>query len=168
MNGTIYNQVTGESRTLPQAQAEHLARNSLGEWSFTAPLPHGWDSEVPEYVATMPLRPAERERYRHEKPFSSTGAVDVWQFCPADKPVAAGQKISTTSWPHATFRPTNETARRVLNFFKNAQKSRLPQSPWYQGRLRLDDGLSGAIPEARLVSRRAEPAVKFPIRVAGR
>lgn len=41
MTATIYNESTGEARTIPHVQADHLVRNSRGEWSFAKPLPAG-------------------------------------------------------------------------------------------------------------------------------
>jgi hypothetical protein len=43
--------------------------------------------------------------------------------------------------------PLNFSAREVMRFFNLAQKSRLPRSPWHDGRVRLDDGLSGNLPK---------------------
>lgn len=163
---TIYNTDTGEARTLPSVQAEHLARNSLGLWSFKAPLPRDWDREVPRYRTSMDLHPSAYARHRQEPPFTSTTDTHMWQY--AEHPIAAGSEIETTSWPQASMVPLNETAKRTLAAFKSSPKSRLPQSPWRNGRLYLETGLSGAVPEERLLGRRAEPAVKFPIRAAGR
>ena len=54
----------------------------------------------------------------------------------------AGEVIETREWPHASFRPLNYGAKKVLDFFNLQMKSRLPRSPWYGDRLRLDNGLS--------------------------
>jgi hypothetical protein len=166
MNATIYNQITGEARTLPQVQAEHLARNSRGEWSAAPPLPKGWDREVPRYRASMNLQPSAFARHRSEAPFTSCSDTNMWQY--GEAPVSAGQEIETTAWPHASMIPLNETAKHVLEFYKSRQRSRLPQSPWRAGRLFLDDGLSGVVPHDRLAGRRVEPAVPSPIRAAVR
>lgn len=137
---TIYDR-TGASRILPATRAENEVRNSRGNWSFAKPLPVGWDREIPRYRAQIDLRPSPFARHRAEKPFSSVGEVDIWQY--ADKPVPAGAELETTAWPHGSLLPLNESAKRTLEFFKSTQKSRLPLRPWRGGRLYLDDGLSG-------------------------
>lgn len=162
--GTIYNQFTGEVRTIPMVQAEHMVRNSRGEWSFKEPLPAGWDREIPRYKVTRAVKPAERARYRFEKPFSSIGDNDVWQY--AERQRAAGETIETTAWPHASFVGLNETARRTLEFFNSHQKSRLPLSPWRDGRLYLSDGLSGASPALNVLRPPPAPTSPKPARVA--
>lgn len=166
MTATIYNESTGEARTIPHVQADHLVRNSRGEWSFTAPLPKGWDHEVPRYRTSMDLQPSQYARHRQEPPFTSSTDAHMWQY--AERPIAAGQEIESPLWPHASMVPLNETAKRVLEFFKSSPKSRLTQSPWRNGRLYLETGLSGVVPQDRLVGRRPEPAVPSPIRVAAR
>jgi|SRR6266480_1399285 len=166
MNATIYNHTTGEARTLPQVRAEQLARNSKGIWSFAPPLPIGWDQEIPRYRAMVAVKPAELARYRFERPFTSNGDSSVWQY--GTEPIAAGQNIETTSWPHASFMPLNESAKRVSEFLTSRQKSRLQVSPWRDGRLHLDDGLSGAAPYDSLLPRPESAAVPETIRVARR
>jgi hypothetical protein len=103
--------------------------------------PRGWRTETPKYRATRDVQPAQRERYRGETPFSSSSENDVWQY--GTKIVEAGEIIETTEWPHASFRPLNCSAEKVLAFFNGAMKSRLTRSPWRDGCLHLDDGLSG-------------------------
>ncbi|OSJ22151.1 hypothetical protein BSZ19_47055 [Bradyrhizobium japonicum] len=166
MTATIYNQSTGEARTLEHVHADHLARNSRGAWSFAKPLPAGWDRELPRYRASIDLRPSQYARHRQEPPFTSCSDTHMWQY--AERPIAAGEEITTTAWPHASLVPLNETAKRAREYFTSHQRSRLPQSPWRAGRLYLDDGLSGAVPQERLLGRRPEPAVPSPIRAAGR
>jgi hypothetical protein len=143
-NATIWNQVTGESKTCPQAQADHLARNSMGEWSFKQPLPPGWDREKPKYRVEVNLHPSSFARHRHEPPFTSTTDSTMFQY--ADRDLRAGEVLELLTWPHPSMTPLNETARRALAYFTSHQKSRLPMSPWVAGRLRLEDGLSGAPP----------------------
>jgi hypothetical protein len=107
------------------------------------PPPPNWDREIPKYRATRDLRPAPKARFRFEPPFTTLWDIDVWQY--GEKLVARGDEISTTAWPHPSMRPLTFGAEKVLEFFKASMKSRLPSSPWYQGRLRLDNGLSGPI-----------------------
>ncbi|MCP3370775.1 hypothetical protein [Bradyrhizobium cajani] len=124
-------------------------------------------NEVARYRVTTDLNPPRRPRHRLEPPFSSTTDNSMWQY--ADRPVRAGEVIESMHWPHPTMIGLNDAARAVLEFYKTRQKSRLPVSPYVGGRLRLSDGLEGAVPEEQLMARRAEPAVAFPVRVvAGR
>jgi hypothetical protein len=107
--------------------------------------PHpGWEREVPRYRVTREVHPAEKDRFRFEPPFAMMSSSDVWQY--AERPFEAGEIIETTAWPHASFRPLNFAAARVLDFFNTRQKSRLPRSPWGSDRLVLDDGLTGNEP----------------------
>jgi hypothetical protein len=64
--------------------------------------------------------------------------------------------------------PLNHSAIAVRDFLRDRMKSRLPQSPWRGGRLNLQDGLTGTVPHEGVLSRRVEPAIPMPIRVAGR
>jgi len=121
---TVYNTITGESRTVPTVQADHMARNSRGEWSYAKPLPPGWNKEVPRYRASISLRPSPKARHRLETPFSSIQENEIWQY--GERPIAAGETIETTSWPHATMTPLNDSAKAVREFFTSRQKSRLP------------------------------------------
>jgi hypothetical protein len=165
---TIWNTITGESRSVPAVQAEVIVRGSRGEWSFKQPLPPGWDLEEPRYRASIDLRPPFYARYRYERPVSGCSDTHEWQYC-GDTPIKAGQEITTTAWCHPSLVPLNETAQRVRDFFVSAQKSRLPMSPWRNGRLHLDDGLSGVAPvpsTLRPKTPSAFPTVATPIRVA--
>jgi hypothetical protein len=54
--------------------------------------------------------------------------------------------IETTSWPHPSFQPLNYSAEEVPAYLNSATKSRLTLSPWHGGGLRLENGLSGAMP----------------------
>jgi hypothetical protein len=165
MNQTIYNVLTGEARSVPQVQAEHMATNTRGEWSFKKPLPPGWDKEIPRYRASISLHPSAYARHRTEPPFVSSTDNGMWQY--AERPVSAGEELEITVWPHASMVPLNESARRVLDYFTSHLKSRLPQTPWRNGRLRLEDGLSGAPPEqGTLRPNLPSAAVPQPIRVA--
>lgn len=131
-----------------------------------SPCPPAWSREVPRYRTSMDLAPSQYARHRQEPPFTSSTDANMWQY--AERPIAAGEELETTLWPHASMIPLNESARRILEFFKSHQKSRMPQSPWRAGRLFLEDGLSGAVPQERLVGRRPEPAVPSPIRAIAR
>jgi hypothetical protein len=97
--------------------------------------------QVPRYKTSIALKPALYARVRHETPFSSQSEHDVWQY--GTEPIAAGVEITTTEWPHPSMRPLNESAKRVLAYFNAGMRSRLPRSPWREGRVYLDDGLSG-------------------------
>jgi hypothetical protein len=68
---------------------------------------------------------------------------DEWQY--GEKPIAAGEEIETQAWPHPTFRPLNHSAAKVLDFFTTRQRSRMPLSPWRNGKIDLDDGLAGPV-----------------------
>jgi hypothetical protein len=109
-----------------------------------------WDRIVPRYRVTRDLKPAEKNRFRFEPPFAQQADGDIWQY--GNRPLAAGEEIETKSWPHPTMHPLNESARRVLEFFKMRQRSRLPLSPWRDGRIVLDDGLTGSGPILPLTS----------------
>jgi hypothetical protein len=104
----------------------------------------GWQSIIPRYRASRDIRPAEKERFRFEPPFTTIFNNDVWQY--GEQPLVQGDEIETTAWPHASFRPLNYSAERTLAFFNLEMKSRLTKSPWHEGRLRLDNGISDAPP----------------------
>jgi hypothetical protein len=57
-------------------------------------------------------------------------------------PLAANEEIETTDWPHPSFLPLNYSASRVLAFFNAGMKSRMTQSPWHNGQVRLENGFS--------------------------
>jgi hypothetical protein len=97
--------------------------------------------EVPRYRATRDVHPSPNSRHRLEPPFASLSDPDVWQF--AEKPIKARAEFESTAWPHASFYPLNEAAKRVHGFFTTRQKSRLAISPWRVDRIVLDDGLTG-------------------------
>jgi hypothetical protein len=113
--------------------------------------PPGWEREIPKYRVTRDLKPAPKARFRSEPPFSMTWESDVYQY--GARPMTTGETIETTDWPHASFRPLNHSAKMVLNFFNSAMKSRLTRSPWHEGRVRLDNGLSDAPMEIDLAIR---------------
>ena len=139
MTATIYNPA-GESRIMPQAQAEHLIRQQPDEWSFAKPSPAGWDTEIPRYRAQFDLEPAALPRYLHENPFNFQSDSRSWQY--SAKKIKAGEVIETTSWPHPSLIAQNETAKRIHAYFMSAMRSRMQISPWKDGRLNLDNGMS--------------------------
>src|SRR5712675_582092 len=104
--------------------------------------PPGWERETPKYRATRDIQPAEKARFRSETPFAHSFDSNTWQY--GYRPIQTGEIVETREWPHASFRPLNYSAAKVLDFFNTRMKSRLPRSPWEGDRLRLDDGLTGA------------------------
>jgi hypothetical protein len=109
-----------------------------------------WDREIPIYRITRDLKPSTKSRFKFEPPFAQLADSDVWQY--SDRPIAAGAEISSTAWPQPSMTPLNESGRRVLEFFRTRQHSRLPLSPWRGDRIRLDDGLTGTGPILPLTS----------------
>jgi hypothetical protein len=155
MNVTIHNLETGEVLDLDIFTAnEKIARDPA--WSREPPLPAGWDREMPLYQATRDLVPAALERMRLDTPWTSSSNPNVWQY--ADRPIAAGEEVETTAWPHDSFLPLNHSARAIHEFFTTRTKSRMQQSPWTARRIHLEDGLSGKLPQGRLNSRRGAAA----------
>ena len=135
------------SETVPADQARNKTYFNP-EWSLKAWPPANWEITIPRYLVTRDLRPSPNPRHRHENPFTSIFDSDIYQFC--EKPLAAGSEITTTQWPHASFRPTGNAAERyaaeqILSFFKGAMKSRLGRSPFRGGRIELTDGISGQL-----------------------
>jgi hypothetical protein len=93
-----------------------------------------WDREIPRYRTTRAVHPSPLTRHATETPWSFCSDDDVWQY--ADQPLAAHEEISTTSWPHPSMQPLNESARRIHNFFCDVEKSRMPRSPWLNNSIR--------------------------------
>lgn len=83
----------------------------------------------------------EKARFRFEPPFASCLDGSVWQY--GERLNKAGEVIETTEWPHPSF--LNYGAKKVLEFFRNGQKSRMQRSPWANGQIRLDNSLNGHI-----------------------
>jgi hypothetical protein len=137
---TIYNR-DGSCETLRADLARNRVHFAPHEWSLTPPAPLNWQYEKPRYLVTRDLQPAQRERYRSEPPFSEM-APDTWQF--GERFYAAGETVETTAWPHASMTPLTFSAQKILEFFKAEMKSRLPQSPWHGGQVRLGNGLTQA------------------------
>ncbi len=75
-------QRTGETAIMPQMLATE--RNAPEPRLVVhAAAPRDWEKQTPLYRATQDLRPATRDRYRSELPFSETG--NSWQY--GSKPV---------------------------------------------------------------------------------
>jgi hypothetical protein len=107
----------------------------------TTTTDRGWQFQTPRYKATRDVHPSPKERFRFEMPLASMSDSSCYQY--GEQPIKAGQTVETKSWPHESFVALNEAAERVLAFFNSALKSRLGMSPWRDGRIVLDDGLSG-------------------------
>ena len=108
--------------------------------------PLNWRREVPKYRISRDTKPASKERFRFEPPFSQSTESDVWQY--SDRLYRAGEIICTTEWPNpGTMTPLNFSAREVISFFTSRQKSRMPRSPWANDQVRLEDGLGGPQPK---------------------
>jgi hypothetical protein len=103
------------------------------------------DSEIPRYKATRAVHASPNPRHRLETPFSFIWDDSVWQFAEQGQEIAAGEEVTTKSWPHSSFRPLNHSAEKVIDFFNSRQRSRMSLSPWRNGRIELDDGLSGPL-----------------------
>src|ERR1700730_15972663 len=113
--------------------------------AIPATPPPGWEREVPRYRVIRDVFPSPKPRFRTEPPFANILDSSEWQY--AERDYKAGETVETQMWPHASFFPLNFSAKKVLEFFSSRQKSRLPRSPWADGRIRLDDGLSGDLPK---------------------
>ena len=155
---TIY-RPDGSSETLRADLARNRVHFAPDEWSLTKPAPLGWQYEKPRYLVTRDLKPAEKSRFLHEPPFAET-ASDTYQY--GERFLAAGEEIETTAWPHASMQGLNFSGKQVVAFFKAEMKSRLPQSPWHQGRVRLTDGISGSLPNV-VQTPRPEPMNLRPV-----
>jgi hypothetical protein len=117
--------------------------------------PLNWRKEMPRYRVRAETRPAPKTRFRFEPPFAQIMDSSEWQY--GERVWPAGSVIETDFWPCAgTFVPLNYSAREVLAYFNSHQKSRLPRSPWHDGRLRLDDGLSSDGPP-KIVTPKVQP-----------
>jgi hypothetical protein len=141
---TIFNRLDGSSLTLPADQAALKTYYERATWSAQPLPPPGWEFIEPRYLVTRDLQPAQKNRFRFENPFSETSSNDSWQF--GDRFYAAGETIERCiCWPHASMRGLNFSGERVLSYFINTIKSRLQQSPWSGGRIRLESGIGGAL-----------------------
>lgn len=95
--------------------------------------PKNWDKDIPRYRTTQAVVPSPNSRHLFEPPFSAMGDESCWQY--ATRPHAAKETIEITSWPHPTFMPLNESARRIRDFFLTRDRARMPPSPWQGGRV---------------------------------
>jgi hypothetical protein len=137
---TIYSP-NGESRTLEANRAANEVRLDPAAWSFTKFPPPNWEFETPKYRVSIGVDPSPNSRFRLEPPFASCSDSSIWQY--AERPYKCGEIVETKKWPHASFRPLNFAAEKVLDFFNNHQKSRMTLAPWLDDRVHLNDGLSG-------------------------
>jgi hypothetical protein len=137
---TIYDRAGG-SETLRADQAHYRVHLHPDEWSLTPPAPLNWQYEIPKYRCTRALLPAEKARFRFETPFTEM-AMDTWQY--GERHYEAGEEVTTTAWPHTSMQGLNFSAQQVLAFFKAEMKSRLTKSPWFDGQVRLSNGLTNA------------------------
>jgi hypothetical protein len=136
---TIHNVVTGEVVSLsPEAIKMTMAGDA--NWRRGEAPPRGWERETPRYKATRDLHPPALARMGLETPWTSCNNEHTWQYAPGT--VRDGEIVATTSWPHESFRPLNESAKRIHNFFSTATKSRMQLRPWADGRINIDDGMS--------------------------
>jgi hypothetical protein len=123
--------------------------------------PPGWERETPKYRVARETLPAPKARFRTEPPFASASDASTWQY--GEKVHLAGEVIETTFWPNAgTMVALNYSAKRVLEYFGSHQKSRLPRSPWADGRIRLEDGMGGAMP--KIAGPQVQPMDLRPVR----
>lgn len=95
----------------------------------------------PRYRTTIDVHPSPNRRHRFETPFASQSDNSVWQF--GEHEIAAGTEVQTDCWPHPTWIGLTEDARQILEFFRYRQRSRMTLKPIRDGRVYLDDGLSG-------------------------
>jgi hypothetical protein len=110
--------------------------------------PLNWKKEIPKYRISRETKPAPKERFRFEPPFSSGSESDVWQY--GERVHKAGEVITTDQWPNpGTMTPLNYSAFQVMQYFSSRQKSRLPRSPWANDQVRLEDGLGGPQPQIK-------------------
>jgi hypothetical protein len=108
--------------------------------------PLNWKREIPKYRISRDTKPAPKERFRFEPPFSSGSESDVWQY--GARVHKAGEVIETTEWPNpGTMIALNYSARQVIEFFTSRQKSRLSRTPWRNDQVFMDDGLSNPLPK---------------------
>jgi hypothetical protein len=111
--------------------------------------PLNWKSEIPKYKISRDTKPAPKERFRFEPPFSQIMDPSEWQY--GERFWPAGSVIETTEWPNpGSMTALNYSASQVLQFFGERQKSRLGRAPWRDGRIVLEDGLGGPQPKIGL------------------
>lgn len=123
----------GAVRDLDWRRASSEVQNSFGRWSFTPPLPKGWEKETPKYRATRTVHPAANSRHATEAPFAHIGDEAEWQH--GDRKVNAGEEISTKEWPHRSFVGLNDSAKHVLDLLGEPSGFVLPTKPWRDGQV---------------------------------
>ena len=106
--------------------------------------PPGWEREIPLYRVVRDVHAAPKPRFRFEPPFSNILDSSEWQYSERDF-YKAGEIIACTDWPHPSFAPLNFGAKKVLEFFSRDVRSRMQRSPWANGRIHLDNGLTGSL-----------------------
>ncbi len=117
--------------------------------------PPGWDREVPRYKVTRPLKLAAEVRFQFEPPIATMDS-DVWQYWNGPGKLKRFAVVATRNWPHPSFEPLNESARRVHEWFlaRNG-RSPLPARPWVGDRIELvelDDGTSPMQPKSSIAN----------------
>jgi hypothetical protein len=104
--------------------------------------PLDWKRTIPKYRIGHDTKPAPKERFKFEPPFSQIMDPSEWQY--GERVWPAGSVIETTFWPNpGTMTPLNYSARSVMEYFTSRLKSRLARAPWRDGQVHLDDGLTG-------------------------
>jgi hypothetical protein len=112
--------------------------------------PKNWDRETPRYRVARDLHPSANSRFRFEPPFSQVMDSSEWQYATRD--YRAGEIIEIRDfWPHPSMVALNFAAKKVLQFYNSAPKSRLARSLWAHDRIRLDDGLSSQGPNVAAI-----------------
>jgi hypothetical protein len=149
---TIYNRHTGATETLPGDQAALKTYYQRETWSAQPLPPRDWERTVPRYKARWALRPSQFSRHRLEAPWSQQLDSSIWQYLEPGQSIAAGEEVESTAWPAPGFVALNYSAERVIEFYNIAMRSRLANSPWRNGRIELDDGLSGPLPTVTIKS----------------
>lgn len=166
MTATIYNESTGEARTIPHVQADHLVRNSRGEWSFAKPLPAGLE---PRSAALSHLNGPGAVTVRAPSAGTAVHVLDRREHVAVrrapDRRRRGARDHPLAACEHDPAERERAADPRILQVASEVADAAIP---WRAGRLFLEDGLSGAVPQERLVGRRPEPAVPSPIRAIAR
>jgi hypothetical protein len=135
----IFNHDNGEVAHVTMSEATH--RISMDRsWSRDPPPPRDWQREVPKYKVLRDIEPVTVERMRSESPWQQCSDPNLWQY--GTRSVKAGEIIECKEWPHESFAPLNYAAKKVHEFFTTRQRSRMNRSPWIEGRVLLDDGMT--------------------------